>query len=128
MYILIILFYLSLLGIAGMVFLKRHEVKTGKATIVSRLGRGTDHLFHAIFTAVGTGISYINKRTFIAIAQWIAYHILLRTRKVYVEIKHQALANPHGKKMIDAVRGRGEVRNHGASFYLRRIAAEEGRK
>ena len=112
----------------GMIVLKRYEVKTNKPSLVSRLGKGTDHVFHAIFGGVSQGISYINRHTFIAIAHWMAFHVLLRTRKVYVEVKHKALANPHGKKVIDAVRGRGEVKKHGASFYLRRISGEEGRK
>jgi hypothetical protein len=125
MYTLISLFYVALIGMLGMVVLKRHEAKTGKATIVSRLGRGTDHVFHAIFDSVGRVISYINRHTFIALTQWAAFHILIRVRKVYVELKHMTLSNPHGKKVIDAVRGRGEVKDHGASFYLRRISAAE---
>lgn len=122
MYTLITIFYISLIGMIALILLKRHEVKTGKQSIVSRFGQGSDHIFHALFGAVSRGISYINKHTFIAVAQWMTFHVLVRVRKVYVEIKHRALANPHGKRMIDAVRGRGEVRDHGASFYLRKIA------
>lgn len=122
MYTLITIFYISLLAIILMVVFKRHEIKTGKQSIFSRLGQGSDHVFHAIFSGTRKGISYINKHTFIAVAQWITFHILVRVRKVYVEVKHKALENPHGKSMIDAVRGRGEVKNHGASFYLRKIA------
>lgn len=128
MYILISLFYASLLGIVGMILYKRHEVKTGHPTILSRLGRGSDHVFHAIFSGAGMGVSYINKHTFIALAQWIAFHVLLRIRTVYIELKQKALDNPHSRKVIDMVRGKGEVSDHGASFYLRRISAEEGRK
>ncbi len=64
----------------------------------------------------------LNRKTFIALAQYITFHILYRIRKVYVELKHRALMNPHGKRMIDAIRGRGEINKHGASFYLRRIS------
>ena len=110
------------------VWLKRHEVKTSKPSLVSRLGQGSDHIFQAIFSGISKGISYINKHTFIAVAQWLTYHVLVRIRKVYVEIKHHALKNPHGKKMIDAVRGRGEVSAHGASFYLRKIGEKAGQK
>ncbi len=105
-----------------MVLLKRHEEKSGQPSIVSRLGRVTDDFFHVIFHTVGTFLSYINKHTFIALGHWIAFHVLVRIRKVYVEMKARALEHPQGKKMLDAVRGRGEVRDHGASFYLRRIA------
>ena len=122
MYTLITIFYLSLIGIISMVLFKHHEIKTGKPSLPSRLGKGADHIFQTIFGSVKKSISYINKHTFIAVAQWMTYHVLVRIRKVYVEIKHHALANPHGKRMIDAVRGRGEVKDHGASFYLRKIA------
>jgi hypothetical protein len=121
MYFLITIFYLSFFGIIIMILFKRHEVKTAKPSIISRLGQGSDHIFHALFSGVGRVISYINKHTFIAIAQWVTFHILVRVRKVYVEIKHHTISNPHGKRMIDAVRGRGEVKDHGASFYLRKI-------
>ena len=121
MYTLITLFYVALAGIIVMVVLKHHEAKSGRQTIVSRLGRGTDHVFYAIFRFFNKVVSYFNRKNFFALVQWIAYHILFRTRKVYVEVKHQALQNPYGKKMIDAVRGRGEIKDHGASFFLRRI-------
>lgn len=105
-----------------MIVLKRREVKSGHPSILSRLGRGSDQFFHTIFNAVGTALSYINKHTFVALGHWVAFHILVHIRKVYVEIKASFLATPQGKKMLDAVRGRGEVKDHGASFYLRRIS------
>jgi len=108
-----------------MILFKRHEIKTSKPSLFSRLGRGSDHIFLAIFGAVHKGISYVNKHTFITVAQWLTFHVLVRVRKVYVEIKHHALANPHGKRMIDAIRGRGEIKDHGASFYLRKIAEKK---
>jgi hypothetical protein len=104
-----------------LIILKRGEVKSGHPSIVSRLGRGSDRFFHVIFDAVGNALSYVNKHTFVALAHWIAFHILVHIRKIYVEIKASFVATPHGKKMLDAVRGRGEIKNHGASFYLRRI-------
>jgi preprotein translocase subunit SecG len=125
MYTLIIVFYISLLGIIGMILYKRHEVKTGKPTMVSRLGRGSDHTFQSVFGAAKKSLSYLNRHTFIALAHWIAFHILVRIRTFYVELKHRFISHPQGKKMIDAVRGRGEVKDHGASFYLRRISPDE---
>lgn len=118
----IIIFYVSFAIIISMILLKRHEVKSRQPTIISRLGRGSDHIFHAIFGAVKKTFSYANKHTFVALGHWMAFHVLLHTRKVYVEVKSRAIASPQGKKMLDAVRGRGEVKNHGASFYLRRIS------
>ncbi|MBU6426939.1 hypothetical protein KGQ27_01735 [Patescibacteria group bacterium] len=122
MYTIITLFYLSFIAMILMVWLKGHELRTGRPTVVSRLGRGSDHFFITVYLAIRRAVSYVNKHTFIALVQWVAFHILLRVRRVYVEIKHRILQNPHGKRMIDAVRGRGEIKHHGASFYLRRIA------
>lgn len=122
MYTLISIFYISLLLIIVMVWLKSREVKTGKRSLASRMGSGTDHFFSAIFSSIGKAISYINRHTALALAHWFAFHILVRIRKVYVEIKHRFVMNPHGKRILDAVRGRGEVRKEGASFYLRRIS------
>ena len=109
---------------AVMLMFKRREIMTGKQSVVSQVGAGSDHVFQAVFGTVRQGLSYVNRRTFIMIAHWIAYHVLKGVRHVYVEIKSQTLANPHGKRLIDAVRGRGEVKAHGASFYLRRISAD----
>ncbi|MEK7609989.1 MAG: hypothetical protein AAB470_02625 [Patescibacteria group bacterium] len=122
MYTLIAIFYVSLIAIIVMVLLKRHEVKTSKPCIISRLSRGSDHFFHSIFANIRKSSSYVNRHTFVALAHWIAVHVLVRIRNVYVEIKSSFLANPHGKKIMDAVRGRGEISDHGASFYLRRIS------
>lgn len=122
MYTTIIIFYISAIIIVSMILLKRHEIVSGKPSIISRLGSGSDHIFHDIFIKVKKAGSYINKHTFIALTHWIAFHILVHIRKVYVQIKASFLANPQGKKMLDAVRGRGEIKNHGASFYLRRIS------
>jgi len=123
MYTLITIFYISLLSIVAMIFLKRREVRTGRASIISRLGAGSDHVFQSIFASVRTFFSYWNRRTFVALLHWLSYHLLFHTRKIYVEAKDKFIKNPHGKKLMDAVRGRGEVKNHGASFYLRRISS-----
>jgi len=127
MYTLIALFYAALVAMAVMVVSKRHEVKTGKPSVLSRLGQGSDHFFQVIFTSVGQTISYINKHTFIALAQWLAIHVLKYIRGWYVELKHKFISTPQGKKMMDAVRGRGQVKDHGASFYLRRIGESDKR-
>lgn len=122
MYTLITIFYISLVGIILMLFLKRREVVSGHESIISRFGQGTDHIFAAFFGTIRRGTSYVNKHTFIALAQWVAFHVLVHIRRVYVEIKHRALVNTHSKKVIDMVRGKGEVKKHGASFYLKRLS------
>ena len=111
----------------AMVLLKRREIATGKPSLVSRAGSGIDHVFQDIFSKVSRGMSYINKHTFIALAHLAAFHALKSVRNVYVEVKHRFISNPQGKKLIDAVRGRGEVTDHGASFFLRRIAPEDNK-
>jgi hypothetical protein len=125
MYTLITIFYVSLVGMTLLVVLKRREAISGHPSIVSRFGSGTDHIFQAVFSRVGRAISYVNKHTFIAMGHLIAFHVLKFVRGFYVELKHRFISNPQGKKLIDAVRGRGELRADGASFYLRRIAARD---
>lgn len=105
-----------------MIMIKRREVLSGQRTNLSSLGSSLDNTLHNLSQRIRLGIRYFNRKTLFAIFNILAYHVLLRVRKIYVEIKHRTLLNPHGKKLIDAVRGRGEVRNHGASFYLRRIS------
>lgn len=106
-----------------MILLKREELKKNTtATISSNIGMSIEQGLSKIFKQINYFIKLLNKRTFIALLQFFTFHILLRIRKVYVELKHRTLLNPHGKRMIDAVRGRGEIKNHGASFYLRRIS------
>ena len=125
MYTLITIFYVSLVAMVVMVFLKHREAVSGHPSLVSRIGRGTDHIFQLSFAYTRRGASYLNRRTFIALIQLAAFHVLKAMRYVYVEVKHQFISNPQGKKLIDAVRGKGEVSDHGASFYLRRIAAAD---
>ncbi len=106
---------------ATMVLLKRREILSGQGIAASGIGQKIDRSFQAVWSAFGHFVAGFNRRNLIAVVQLVAYHILLRVRRVYVELKHRTLMNPHGRKVIDAVRGRGEIRNHGASFYLRRI-------
>jgi preprotein translocase subunit SecG len=122
MYTLITLFYVSCIGIVGMLFLKHFEIKRGRTHALSRIYSWADGFFSATFATVQKSLSYLNRHTLVALTHWIAFHILVHIRRIYVDIKSWTLANPHGKKILDAVRGRGEIRNHGASFYLRRIS------
>jgi hypothetical protein len=124
MYTTIGMFYGSLILMALMVMLKAREVRTGHPTVTSKIFSGSDHFFSAIFTKFRTVISYANKHTFIAFVQWIAYHILRHIRTWYIELRERAHEYPHTRKVIDAVRGRGEVTKHGSSVYLKRISNE----
>ncbi|MGC9605808.1 MAG: hypothetical protein ABSF56_03630 [Minisyncoccia bacterium] len=128
MYTTIAIFYISIAGMAALILLKRRELKTGVPSLVSKMGAGSDHFFQTVFSAVRRDLSYLNRRTAAAIASWAAYHVLLRIRNIYISIKSRFIANPQGKKLLDAVRGRGEVSDHGVSFYLRRIAADPPKK
>ncbi len=122
MYILISIFYISLMGIIAMILLKKAEMKNGDDYFTSKIESTVELALSKVYSKILDIIKLFNRRTFIALAQYITYHLLFRIRKIYVEIKYRTLQNPHGKRMIDAIRGRGEVKNHGASFYLRRIS------
>jgi len=84
----------------------------------------SDSFFHDIFSKVHRTLSYINRHTFISLAQWIAYHILRHIRSGYLKVSDRAHEYPHTKKVLDMVKGRGEVRKHGSSVYLKRISSE----
>lgn len=127
MYITMSAFYLSLLGMAAMLVLKWREIKTGRPSPVSRLGAGSDGFFAAAYVRVERGFSALNRRSLSAAAHLAAYHVLRLARGIYVELKHRFISTPRGRRLMDAVRGRGEVSGHGASFYLRHIA-ETSRK
>lgn len=122
MYILISIFYISLIGIITMILLKRSELKRGTTSLSSQMSVSIESFLARTKRSIHGFVKLLNRRTFIALMQFLTFHLLYRIRRVYVELKHRTLQNPHGRKMIDAVRGRGEVKNHGASFYLRRIS------
>jgi hypothetical protein len=122
MYTTISLFYASLIAMIVMVVLKYREEKTGHPTIISRMFAWSDSFFSKAFSLIREAISYINKHTFISLAQWVAYHILRHIRMWYIEVRSHAHRNPHTKKVVDMVRGRGEIKKHGASIYLKRIS------
>lgn len=128
MYTLITIFYVSILAMLAMVLFKRREVMTGEASVVSRIGAGTDHVFSAVFVFCRKYLAYANRRNLVLVMHWLAFHILKFVRGIYVELKAQTLAHPTGKRLIDAVRGRGDVKSTGASFYLRRISADQSIK
>ncbi|MDP3962299.1 MAG: hypothetical protein Q8Q03_00300 [bacterium] len=114
MNIAIISFFASFAGIIGMIFWRRMPT-------VERW----DGAIYAAYNRVRKFILYFNKRTAIALVQLIAYHILSWARSAYIWLHRKAHAHPPSKKVIDMVRGRGEVdRNGGTSFYLKKIGKE----
>ena len=122
MYILISIFYISLIGIISMILIKRAEMKNGELSLADKIESSVEVALSNIYTKIVAYSKLLNRQTFVALVQFLTFHVLLRIRNIYVNIKHRTLQNPHGKRMIDAVRGRGEIKNHGASFYLRRIS------
>lgn len=122
MYILISIFYISLIGIIAMIFIKRAEMKNGELSLADKIESSVEVALSNIYAKIVAYSKLLNRQTFVALVQFLTFHVLLRIRNIYVNIKHRTLQNPHGKRMIDAVRGRGEIKNHGASFYLRRIS------
>ena len=122
----IISFYVSILAIFGMIGFKAIEIRSGKRMLISRIADSTNHIFHNMFATVKKLISFLNKKTAIALIQWIAYHVLSWARSTYIWAYKKAHAHGPSKKVIDMVRGRGEVsKNGGTSFYLKSISAND---
>lgn len=92
---------------------------------MTRIADSTNHIFHNIFDAVKKVSAYLSKKGAIALIQWIAYHVLSWARATYIWAYKKAHAHGPSKKVIDMVRGRGEIsKNGGASFYLKSISAD----
>jgi hypothetical protein len=120
-----IIFAIALLGIVGMILLKIGEVRGGKKSLLSRMGDSTDQHVHSAYDRVRYAFRYINKKSAIALVQWIAFHFLSVVHEVYKWMYDKAHRHPHSKRVIDMVRGRGEVNNNGgSSFYLKQISAD----
>lgn len=117
----IVIFYISLIAIALMIYMKHVEISAGKQSLIAKIGSDIDHIFEKFEYIIRDLKKKINRRSMIVILQWIGFYLLYPLRKIYVEMKHRALNNPHSKKVIDAVRGKGEIRKVGVSAYLRRI-------
>jgi hypothetical protein len=119
----IISFYISFLGILGMIGVKMAEIRSGKKSWVSRMSDKTNHKVREYYYNTKKFISYINRKSALALVQWIAYHILTWARNAYIWAYKKAHAHAPSKKVIDMVRGRGEInRNGGSSFYLKSIS------
>jgi hypothetical protein len=122
----IITFYVSFLGIVGMIYLKYFELKNNKKYFVSSLLSRFDNLVVTTYLHVKKFLSSLNKGNAIALIQWIAYYILSWARDTYIWLYKKARSHPPSKMVVDMVRGRGEIkRNGGISFYLRRIGQED---
>lgn len=121
-----ITFYISILGIIGMISFKAMEIRSGKKTWAFKVLDKNNHIIHNFFIKIKNYISYINRKSAIALVQWIAYHILLGARTTYIWAYKKAHAHAPSKKVIDMVRGRGEVKKAGgASFFLKRISESD---
>jgi hypothetical protein len=116
-------FTISFVAILGMLLMKAREIKNQKKYFVSKIAVKTDNFFSEIFTNIKKLLSYINRHAFISLIQWFAYLVLSRARKVYIWAYNKAHEHPHSKKVIDMVRGKGDIsKAGGASFYLKRIS------
>jgi len=119
-------FYISFVGILGMLGFKALELRSGKKSWISRIADMTNHIVHDYFDKIKKFISYFNRKSALALIQWIAYHILSWAREVYIWAYKKAHAHGPSKRVIDMVRGKGEVNtNGGASFYLKQISEED---
>jgi hypothetical protein len=121
-----IIFFIALAGIILMIALKARRLRLDARSHFQFVSAKVDHKIRGVFAHVRTFISYFNRKSAVALVQWIAYHILSWARQVYLWFYEKAHAHPHSKKVIDMVRGRGEIDTvGGASFYLKRIAPDE---
>jgi hypothetical protein len=122
----VISFYVSILGIIGMITFKLVEIRSGKKAWFFKIIDSKNHIMHDFFVKMKKHASYINRKSAIALIQWIAYHILSWARKTYIWAYKKAHAHPPSKKVIDMVRGKGEIKKTGgASFYLKRISEND---
>lgn len=121
-----LLFYISLVGILGMFGFKASELHSGNKSLISRITVRTDKNFRAAYHFLKKMLSYVNKKSAIALLQWIAYHILSWAREVYIWAHRKAHSHPPSRRVIDMVRGKGEVKkNAGVSFFLKSISTED---
>jgi hypothetical protein len=119
----IISFSLSFLGIIGMIGFKALEIRSGKKSWITRIADNTNHKVHYVLDRIKIFFAYFNRKTALALIQWIAYHILSWARNAYIWAYKKAHSHAPSKKVIDMVRGRGEAnRNGGSSFYLKSIS------
>ena len=103
----ILSFYISLAGILGMLSFKIAEIRSGKKTWISKIAEKTDTIVLKSYIAIKKILSYINKKSAIALIQWIAYHILSWMREAYIWAHRKARSHPPSNRVIDMVRGRG---------------------
>jgi hypothetical protein len=120
-----LIFYTAIFGLVLMVYLKARRLKLDMRSRWSHLSERVDGKIRRGFAQVMTFLSYFNRKSAAALLEWSAYHALSRIRKAYLWIHQKAHAHPKSKKIIDMVRGKGEVENMGgASLYLKRISRE----
>ena len=122
----VILFYISFICIVGMIYLKSYEIKNSKRFWYRNFFDKVDIRIRIIIDYTKKFIALINKSNAIALIQWIAYHILSWIREAYIWLHKKARSHPPSKKVMDMVRGKGEVKkNGGVSFFLRRIVEDD---
>ncbi len=124
-----IVFFVALLGIIVMLYLKARRLRLDTRSHFSFLSAKVDGKIRFSFAKVRKFFSYFNRKSAVALIEWIAYHMLSWIRSVYIWIQNKAHAHPPSKKVIDMVRGKGEIDTMGgASFYLKNLAPTQEKK
>ena len=109
-----------------MLVLKNRELSMGKQSVIARLGERTDSTFQATWIKVRYYFAHVNATNAIGSVQWLAFHFLTLLKKMYIKLHEFAYGNPHSKKVIDMVKGRGVEHTRGAaSFFLKKISEEK---
>ncbi len=120
-----ILFFGSFAGIVLMIVLKARRLKLEVRSQFSFVSEKVDTNIRYSFAMVRRFFSYFNRKSAVALAHLIAYHVFAVGHKLYRWTHKKLHAHPHSKRMINMVQGKGEVdKMGGASFYLKRISKE----
>ena len=81
-----------------MIGFKVLEIRSGRKYWVSKVADSMNHRVHAWFFKVKRFFSYFNRKTALALIQWIAYHILSWARRIYLWAYKKAHSHPPSKK------------------------------
>ncbi len=112
-----------------MIGLKAVELKTGKPSLLSRSSHRFNHIIHDFFVKVRRWVSYINRRSALLLVQYVVAHSIMAVHGSFLYTKKKVNSNPHTKKYVDMITGKGVIKRKGAvSIYLKQIKEEEEKR
>lgn len=118
-------FLISTFGIAGMIFLKVIELRTGKPSLMSKVSGKTNHIVRKYYNKVRRFLAYFNRRNAVLLFRFVVFHTVVFVRKSYIWSKEMIMKLKPAQHLRDMVDGKGVIKKKGAvSFFLQRIAEE----